>query len=117
MSPVGLVAYHEVRVCLQLTSDLHNKSSSRCCCSKMRMTRMHASRKKPHITRVVLSIRCDLLQAEMTNKESHIKVSLRSTEGFDTSAVSEAFGGGGHAAASSCIITHDELGAWRAMAQ
>jgi nanoRNase/pAp phosphatase (c-di-AMP/oligoRNAs hydrolase) len=53
----------------------------------------------------------------MTNKDTHIKVSLRSTEGFDTSAVSEAFGGGGHAAASSCILTFDEFDAWRAMAQ
>ncbi|KAF6255301.1 hypothetical protein COO60DRAFT_230915 [Scenedesmus sp. NREL 46B-D3] len=48
-------------------------------------------------------------EVEMHNKGSHIKVSLRSTNGFDTSAVSEAFGGGGHAAASSCIITLQEL--------
>lgn len=53
----------------------------------------------------------------MPNKDTHIKVSLRSTDGFDTSAVSEAFGGGGHAAASSCIITLEELQAWRGMAR
>lgn len=56
-------------------------------------------------------------EAGMPNKDTHIKVSLRSTDGFDTSAVSEAFGGGGHAAASSCIITLDELQAWRGMAR
>jgi nanoRNase/pAp phosphatase (c-di-AMP/oligoRNAs hydrolase) len=58
-----------------------------------------------------------VLQADMPNKDSHIKVSLRSTNDFDTCAVSETFGGGGHAAASSCIITLEELAAWKAIAR
>jgi nanoRNase/pAp phosphatase (c-di-AMP/oligoRNAs hydrolase) len=53
----------------------------------------------------------------MPNKDSHIKVSLRSTNDFDTCTVSEAFGGGGHAAASSCIIRLQEYDAWKAMAR
>jgi nanoRNase/pAp phosphatase (c-di-AMP/oligoRNAs hydrolase) len=52
------------------------------------------------------------LQTDQPNKDCEVKVSLRSIEGFDTSAVSGAFGGGGHAAASSCIITRKELKRW-----
>lgn len=55
-------------------------------------------------------------QADQPNKETHIKVSLRSIDGFDTSAVSGALGGGGHAAASSCIVSREELACWQAMA-
>lgn len=52
----------------------------------------------------------------MPNRDTHIKVSLRSTDGFDTSQMSQAFGGGGHAAASSCIVTREELDSWQQMA-
>lgn len=55
------------------------------------------------------------LQADQPNKETEIKVSLRSIDGFDTSAISGAFGGGGHAAASSCIITRAALKGWQEM--
>jgi hypothetical protein len=55
-------------------------------------------------------------QAEMPGKDTHIKVSLRSINGFDTSAVTSAFGGGGHAAASSCLLPLAELEAWQDMA-
>ncbi|KAF8057109.1 ccp1 [Scenedesmus sp. PABB004] len=56
-------------------------------------------------------------EAEMPRKDSHIKVSLRSVGGWDTSRVAEAFGGGGHAAASSCILSLAELGAWAEQAR
>lgn len=52
----------------------------------------------------------------MPRADTHIKVSLRSTEGFDTSRISEVFGGGGHAAASSFILPQCELLDWEAMA-
>jgi nanoRNase/pAp phosphatase (c-di-AMP/oligoRNAs hydrolase) len=55
-------------------------------------------------------------QSDQPNKETEIKVSLRSIDGFDTSAISSVFGGGGHAAASSCIIKREELKSWQDMA-
>jgi nanoRNase/pAp phosphatase (c-di-AMP/oligoRNAs hydrolase) len=42
-----------------------------------------------------------------------VKVSLRSIQGYDTTRVAEAFGGGGHAAASSCIVSEAEFDRWR----
>ncbi len=42
-----------------------------------------------------------------------VKVSFRSINGFDTTRVAEAFGGGGHAAASSCLMTEAEFEQWR----
>lgn len=56
------------------------------------------------------------VQPDMPQQSTHIKVSLRSVDGFDTSAVSSALGGGGHAAASSCIVTREELQTWQDMA-
>jgi nanoRNase/pAp phosphatase (c-di-AMP/oligoRNAs hydrolase) len=53
----------------------------------------------------------------MPHKDTAIKVSLRSVDGYDTSTVSGAFGGGGHAAASSCVVPRAELDAWREMGQ
>lgn len=52
----------------------------------------------------------------MPQAATHIKVSLRSIDGFDTCVVSEAFGGGGHSAASSCVIPQNQLLTWRGMA-
>lgn len=56
-------------------------------------------------------------QSDMPHKDTAIKVSLRSVDGYDTSTVSGAFGGGGHAAASSCVVPRAELDAWREMGQ
>eukprot|EP00879_Flechtneria_rotunda_P028747 GHRR01030965.1.p1 GENE.GHRR01030965.1~~GHRR01030965.1.p1 ORF type:complete len:305 (+),score=111.17 GHRR01030965.1:144-1058(+) len=56
-------------------------------------------------------------EPDMPSKDTNIKVSLRSVADYDTTAISSAFGGGGHAAASSCIITIAELDAWAAMAR
>jgi nanoRNase/pAp phosphatase (c-di-AMP/oligoRNAs hydrolase) len=63
----------------------------------------------------VVCLAPSLLQNDQPNNETEIKVSLRSVDGFDTSAVTGAFGGGGHAAASSCIIGRDELRSWQDM--
>jgi nanoRNase/pAp phosphatase (c-di-AMP/oligoRNAs hydrolase) len=52
----------------------------------------------------------------MPRAHTHIKVSLRSVDDFDTSQVSHAFGGGGHAAASSFITTKENVARWRDMA-
>jgi hypothetical protein len=43
-----------------------------------------------------------------------IKVSVRGLDGFDTTPFSRAFGGGGHAGASSCIVAQEVFDAWRA---
>lgn len=53
----------------------------------------------------------------MPDQGTQIKVSLRSINDFDTSAISEAFGGGGHAAASSSVVSVQELDSWQAMAK
>lgn len=42
-----------------------------------------------------------------------IKVSLRSVNNWDTTRVTQAFGGGGHRAASSCITPEDDFEAWK----
>lgn len=42
-----------------------------------------------------------------------VKVSFRSVDGFDTTPYARAFGGGGHAAASSCMVTVSEWASWR----
>jgi len=68
----------------------------------------------PHPTPNFLLLQC--VQPDMPHQSTHIKVSLRSVDGFDTSAVSSTLGGGGHAAASSCIVTREELQSWQDMA-
>jgi nanoRNase/pAp phosphatase (c-di-AMP/oligoRNAs hydrolase) len=52
----------------------------------------------------------------MPNKQANIKVSLRSVDGFDTTPITAAFGGGGHAAAGSCILPRTTLQAWQQLA-
>ena len=44
--------------------------------------------------------------------QGQIKVSLRATDGWDTTRVTQAFGGGGHAAASSCVMAAAEFETW-----
>ena len=56
------------------------------------------------------------VQPDMPQADTHIKVSLRSIDGFDTSKICEALGGGGHAAASSCIVPQLQLRTWEALA-
>lgn len=41
-----------------------------------------------------------------------IKVSLRSINGWETTMVTEALGGGGHRAASACILQAADFEAW-----
>lgn len=45
---------------------------------------------------------------------SQIKVSLRSLGDEDTTVVSQAYGGGGHRNASSCLMPAAEWEAWAA---
>jgi nanoRNase/pAp phosphatase (c-di-AMP/oligoRNAs hydrolase) len=45
--------------------------------------------------------------------QGQLKVSLRSVGGYDTTRVTEALGGGGHAAASACVIDAAAWDAWR----
>ncbi|KAI8467657.1 MAG: hypothetical protein J3K34DRAFT_523545 [Monoraphidium minutum] len=42
-----------------------------------------------------------------------LKVSLRSVGGWDTTLVTEALGGGGHSAASACVIDEDDFEEWK----
>lgn len=42
-----------------------------------------------------------------------LKVSLRSINDWDTTRVTEALGGGGHRAASACVVDSDAFEAWR----
>jgi nanoRNase/pAp phosphatase (c-di-AMP/oligoRNAs hydrolase) len=42
-----------------------------------------------------------------------IKVSLRSVAEWDTTRVTEALGGGGHRAASACIVADADFEGWR----
>ena len=41
-----------------------------------------------------------------------IKISLRSLGDEDTTVVTQAFGGGGHRNASSCLVSEDEFDRW-----
>ena len=41
-----------------------------------------------------------------------IKLSLRSLGDEDTTVVTQAFGGGGHRNASSCLVPEAEFGRW-----
>jgi c-di-AMP phosphodiesterase-like protein len=41
-----------------------------------------------------------------------IKVSLRSIDGWATTDVTEALGGGGHLAASACVIDEADFAPW-----
>lgn len=50
---------------------------------------------------------------EVQPGETTLKVSLRSCDGFDTTPITTAFGGGGHAAAGSCMMTEEQFQAWR----
>eukprot|EP00775_Hariotina_reticulata_P013850 gene13850-13972_t len=56
------------------------------------------------------------VEEDMPDADTTIKISLRSVDGFDTSQISQAFGGGGHAAASSCIVNKKRFEGWKAMA-
>lgn len=50
---------------------------------------------------------------EVRPGETVLKVSLRSCDGFDTTPITAAFGGGGHAAAGSCIMAEEQFRQWR----
>ena len=45
---------------------------------------------------------------------SQIKVSLRSLGAEDTTVISQAYGGGGHRNASSCVMPLSEFQSWEA---
>ncbi len=47
------------------------------------------------------------------NDPTKLKCSLRSVGDEDTTVISEAYGGGGHKNASSCILDAAEFDAWR----
>jgi hypothetical protein len=52
-------------------------------------------------------------QPGMADQANTIKVSLRAVDGFDTTAVTQAFGGGGHSAASSCLMSREAFQSWQ----
>lgn len=57
------------------------------------------------------------LVQEVRPGETTLKVSLRSCDGFDTTPITTAFGGGGHAAAGSCMMAEGQFQAWRCATQ
>ena len=50
---------------------------------------------------------------EAMGDASQIKVSLRSIGDEDTTVVTQAYGGGGHRNASSCVVPVKEFESWR----
>jgi nanoRNase/pAp phosphatase (c-di-AMP/oligoRNAs hydrolase) len=49
----------------------------------------------------------------MADQAGTIKVSLRAVDGFDTTCVTQAYGGGGHRAASSCLMPQEAFQKWQ----
>jgi len=54
-----------------------------------------------------------VLQAAPGMREGDLKISLRSTDGFDTTPIAKTYGGGGHPGASGFVVASRDFEAWQ----